>query len=103
MILSYFSLIAAILCTAVGQFFYKKFSLTKNRKYYLLTMTLFLLTPVFSFIALQNIPIDIVYIFTSLTILIVLILSGLFLKEKIMPRVYIGVFFILIGVIIYGI
>ena len=102
MILSYFALFIAVFCTALGQFFYKKFSLTRNKKYYLLTIILFLLTPCFSFIALQNISIDIVYIFTALTIFIVIFLSRFFLKEKISTRIYIGIFFILIGVIIYG-
>jgi len=103
MILSYFSLFLAVLCTAFGQFFYKKFALTKDRKYYIFTIILFLLIPIFSFLSLQNISIDIVYIFTALTIFIVMVLSRIFLDERINITTYIGVALILIGVIIYAI
>lgn len=103
MIFSYFCLIAAILSTAFGQFFYKNYVITKVKWYFMATIILFLITPIFSFFALQNISIDVVYIFTALTIFIVMILSRIFLKERIKQNTYIGVFFILVGVIIYAI
>ncbi len=103
MILNYLFLILAIFCTAVGQFFYKKYSLTNKYYFLVLTIVLFVMTPVFSFLALKKIAIDIVYMFTSLTILIVLGLSIIFLKEKIELKTYIGILFIIVGVIVYGI
>lgn len=103
MIFSYLSLGVAILSTALGQFFYKKFSLRKKYKYYIIAIVLFLLAPIFSFIALQNISIDIVYMFTSLTILLVLLFSRFFLKEDIDLKTYYGILSIIIGVIAYGI
>ena len=102
MILSYFSLFLAILATAFGQFFYKKFALTKNRKYYFITISLFVFVPFLNFIALKNIAIDIVYIFTSLTIFLVLLFSKLFLHEQILLQTYKGVSIIILGVIIYA-
>lgn len=103
MILSYFSLFSAVLATAFGQFFYKKYALTSHKAFYYATILLFLLTPIASFLALQNIPVDVVYIFTSLTIFIVLLLSKYFLAENIPFRTYTGVTLIVIGVIVYGI
>ena len=103
MTFSYFFLISAILSTAFGKFFYKKYSVTGIKKYYVFTILLFLSTPVFSFFALQQISIDIVYVFTALTIFVVMLLSKIFLKEDIEQNTYKGVFFILLGVIIYAI
>ncbi len=102
MINPYLFLLFAILLTALGQFCYKKFSLTQNRLYFYLTILLFVATPVFSFLALKGISVDVVYMFTSLTILIVLILSKTLLNEEITFRAYIGVLFITLGIIFYG-
>ena len=103
MILNYLFLILAIVSTASGQFFYKKYSLTNKYYFLILTLGLFVITPVFSFFALKKIEIDIVYMFTSLTILIVLGLSIVFLKEKIELKTHIGILLIIVGVIVYGI
>jgi multidrug transporter EmrE-like cation transporter len=102
MILSYVSLFLAVLCTAFGQFFYKKFSLTKDKKYYIFTIALFVLVPLFNFIALKHISLDIVYIFTSMTILLVVLLSKYFLNEYIKQRSYNGIILIIIGVMVYA-
>ena len=102
MVFSYLCLFAAIISTALGQFFYKKYALTSERQYYLLTVCLFLITPVCSFFALKTIPIDIVYISTSLTIAFVVVLSRVFLNERINKRRYIGVGLILLGVLFYA-
>ena len=102
MSLNYIFLTFAIFTTAFGQFFYKKYSLSHNYKYFYLTIILFIVTPIFSYMALKKLPIDIVYMFTSLTILLVLLLSKIFLNEKIAPKTYIGVVFIILGVILYG-
>jgi len=103
MSLNYIFLTFAIFTTALGQFFYKKYSLSHSYKFFYLTIILFIVTPVFSYMALKKIPIDIVYMFTSLTILIVLFLSKIFLNEKIASKTYVGVIFIILGVILYGI
>jgi len=99
---SYFYLFLAISFTTLGQLSYKVFSLTSIRKYYYLSIVLFLLTPIASFMALRNLAIDIVYVSTALTIFAVTVLSRFLLKEKIQGRNYVGVFLILLGVILYG-
>jgi multidrug transporter EmrE-like cation transporter len=102
MIFSYVCLASAILSTAFGQVFYKKYISTKVRMYYIVTIILFIITPIFSFFALKSISIDVVYVFTSLTIFIVMVLSKFFLREQIEINTYIGVFIILVGVIVYA-
>jgi len=102
MIISYLGLTCAILSTAFGQFLYKKFINTALKKFYFGSILLLLLAPIFSFFALKNIPIDIVYIFTALTVLIVMILSKVFLNEKNSFSTYLGVLLILIGVVLYA-
>lgn len=103
MAISYFSLFAAIFSTALGQFFYKKYALSSKRQYFILTILLFLITPVCSFFALKNIPIDIVYVSTSLTIFIVVIFSRVFLNERIDKQRYLGIGLILLGVVLYAV
>ncbi len=102
MFLSYFCLFVAVTSTALGQFFYKKYMISLNKQYYLLAIFLFLITPLCSFIALKNIAIDMVYISTSLTILFVIVLSRIFLKEQVGKRRYVGIGFILLGVVLYA-
>jgi drug/metabolite transporter (DMT)-like permease len=93
---------AAIISTALGQFFYKKYALTSERQYFILTVFLFLITPVCSFFALKKIPMDIVYVSTSLTIFFVVIFSRVFLNERINKRRYLGIGLILLGVMFYA-
>ena len=102
MMFFYLFLFGAILSTALGQFFYKKYSLTNNIVYLLITIFLFVITPVFSFLALKKIPVDVVYMFTSLTIFLVILFSKVFLNEEINKKTYVGVLLIIIGVLVYG-
>lgn len=100
--MNYIFLISAILTTAIGQFFYKKYAINGNIKFLIITLFLFIITPIFSFLALKKIPIDIVYVSTSLTILVVVALSKFLLNESIEKKTYLGILFIIIGVVIYG-
>ena len=100
--IGFFYLMMAILCTAFGQFYYKLFTSNKKKRFYYLTILMFICTPLFSMLALKYISIDIVYIFTSLTILLVVILSNVYLKEKVYKKEVIGIGFIILGVVIYG-
>lgn len=102
MINNYLYLSGAILSTAFGQFTYKKYAISSNKIYYWQTIVLFLLVPILSFKALQFFTIDVVYMSTSLTILIVLFLSKYFLHETIDQQSYWGIFYIILGVIIYA-
>lgn len=93
---------AAVLTTALGQFFYKKFALNKKKIYLIISVSLFAMVPLFNFIALKEISIDIVYMSTSLTIILVIFLSKVFLNEKVDIKLYSGVLIILLGIIIYN-
>jgi len=94
--------VAAVLTTALGQFFYKKFALNKKKIYLIISVSLFAIVPLFNFIALKEISIDIVYMSTSLTIILVIFLSKVFLNEKVDIKLYSGVLIILLGIIIYN-
>lgn len=99
----YASLLLAIMATAFGQFYYKKYSLSKQISFLVLAIVMFISAPVFSYLALKELSIDTVYMFTSLTILVVIGLSKYYLNEKIDRQKVIGILLILIGIIFYGI
>lgn len=100
---SYIYLAFAISFSALGQFFYKKYYLNARAKIYLLlTIFCLVLTPFFSFQALKGLTIDTVYIATSITILLVIFLSKVFLKEILTRKKIIGIVFIILGVLLYG-
>lgn len=101
MFFNYLFLLGAILSTAFGQVFYKKYTTSRNQIYLITTVSLFVLAPIFSYIALQNISIDVVYVFTALTVFIVMLLSKFFLKEVIKKKTFQGVFLVLLGIVLY--
>lgn len=96
-------LVSAIISTALGQFFYKIFSSTQKISFFYLTVFTFILAPVFNMLALKFYSVDIVYMFTALTILLVVLLSKFFLKEQVARKQVVGVGLIILGVIIYAI
>lgn len=96
-------LLSAILSTALGQFFYKIFALNKKKYFFYLTILMFVLIPFFSMLSLKYYSVDVVYMFTALTILLVVLLSKLFLNEVIRKNQAIGIVFIILGVVLYGI
>jgi multidrug transporter EmrE-like cation transporter len=99
--LSYLYLLLAILSTSFGMVCYKIFFLNRTRMKFILSILLFVAAPVFSYGALKGIDIDVVYVATSLNSLVVLFLSGFFLKEKIHTNQIIGCVLITSGVFIY--
>lgn len=101
--MSWGCLVLAILATAFGQYWYKRYKLSQVKGYFFGAVLLFVMTPVMSYCALKRIPVDTVYMFTALTILVVLLLSRFGLKESISSRKLTGAGMILAGVIIYGI
>jgi len=100
--MSYFFLALAILCTSLGQFFYKLFALNKKKSFLLVTLFLFGGVPVFSYMALKGLGIDIVYLSTTVSIVIILILSKCFLGEKIDRQKIMGSFLIIVGITCYA-
>lgn len=102
MTIQYLYLALAITCTATGQFFYKKHAISPALRYIASAITLFIATPAFSYMALRTLSIDLVYISTSATILMVMLLSRFALKEESLPRHWLGCSLIAIGIIIYA-
>lgn len=103
MIIYFIYLLVAIMCTAFGQFFYKKYSVKRASVDLLLALFLFILAPTFSYFALGRLSIDLVYVSTSITILLVMLLSRFALGEKTLPRHWFGCLFIVLGVIVYAV
>lgn len=97
----YLYLFGAILLTALGQLFYKLYSIKKSLFLMVLTVVFFLTAPVLSYLSLKGLTIDVVYMMTSLTILLVVVFSKVFLSEKIDSRTYLGIILIIIGVVLY--
>ncbi|MFD1316083.1 SMR family transporter [Namhaeicola litoreus] len=101
--MSYLYLALAISFTAFGQFFYKKYTKDHKFSHLVIALLLFLLIPILNFLALRSIKIDIVYMLTSLTILIVVFLSRIFFNENIDRKTLVGISFIILGLICYTI
>ncbi|MBL4280043.1 EamA family transporter [Vibrio fluvialis] len=99
--MSYVYLLLAIFATSFGMVCYKRYFLDKTRMNFILSVLLFVAAPAFSYGALQEIDVDVVYVATSLNSLVVLFLSGLLLKEKIRRNQIIGCVVITLGVFIY--
>lgn len=100
--MNYVCLIFAVTATAFGQFFFKRFQLSQKRTDLFAALTLFVITPGLSYCALRTIAIDTVYVFTALTILLVMLLSHFYLGESISQRARLGAIFIIAGVVLYG-
>lgn len=102
MIEFYMYLFNALLFTMLGQLFYKYYYKKKNKIFFGLTLISFVLVPFFNYKSLVGLPIDIVYMATALTIVMVMLSSVLLLKESVNKYQLLGCFFILVGIIIYN-
>ncbi len=91
----------AILSTSLGVVTYKLFSRSKKAYIFIVTVTLMLLAPVFSFLALTQLSVDEVYMATSLNSLLVLILSFYILRERVSHRQIKGALLVFLGVCVY--
>ncbi|MBD0400819.1 EamA family transporter [Flammeovirga sp. EKP202] len=92
----------AVLFTSLGQISYKKYANSQKNFYLTLTISLFLIVPIMNFSALKYTSLDIVYMSTSITIVISLILSRFLLKEKATKKQLLSSLLITLGIIIYN-
>ncbi len=92
----------AILFTVLGQFFYKKYFLMKSFIFVIISMFCFVLVPYCSYRALMFLPIDVVYMATSLSIIMIVLLAVIFLKEKLRKEEVYGMISIIIGILLYN-
>ncbi len=101
--LYYIHLTLLILAVALGQVFYKKYYQTKNVLFYFIAIALFIATPYFNYKALKGLSIDIVSIYSALTIIVVYLFSIFLFKEKQDKMSIMGLISIVVGLIIYAI
>lgn len=95
-------LFAALLATAAGQLTYKLYYLRKARWLLAATAGLFLLAPFFSYLAQRELSLDVVYMATALTIVMVMLGSVLWLGEKLQRRHIWGAILIISGILLYN-
>lgn len=92
----------AVLFTALGQLLYK-LSFVHNKRYFLaLAIFAFLFVPLFNYRALMDLTIDTVYLATSAIVVLVLLFSSVFLKERINKQRIVGAIFIILGITLYN-
>lgn len=100
--INYIYLACSVIFTALGQLFYKLFWQDRKIVFLILTIISFVLVPFFNYLALIQIPLDVVYMFMSNNIVLVLLLSVIILGEKMYYKQYIGAGIIILGIVIYN-
>jgi multidrug transporter EmrE-like cation transporter len=95
-------LFAALLATAAGQLTYKLYYQRKAKWLLGATAGLFLLAPFFSYLSQRELSLDVVYMATSLTIVMVMAGSVLWLGETLQRRHLWGAGFIIGGILLYN-
>ena len=92
----------AVLVSSIGQVQYKAYALNGGAFTFSSAIVFFLLAPVFSYMSLKGISVDVVYIATSLNAFIVLILSKYFLSESVRPGQFMACLTVAAGVFVYS-
>lgn len=93
--------IIAVTMTSLGHVLFKSYSNTKRKMLLIMTATVFVLIPVFSFLALQELSIAQVYLCTAAVPVLTTLGAKFILGEHTHKHHYIGLSFITIGTIIY--
>ncbi|TYO99020.1 hypothetical protein EDC39_104144 [Geothermobacter ehrlichii] len=101
MVLYWLSLLAALLGTAFAQFFYKVYFVKREKKYLFLTLLIFVNVPLFSYYALRAIDLNIVYMSTAVTQVIIVLLSKFGLNETIQFQKVCAIGIIILGMAVY--
>lgn len=99
---AYIYISLSVILTAAGQITFKTYSTSNKKALLLLSLVLFLSVPILNFLSLKSLSIDAVYIANSLTILLVVALSKLYLNEPINRKALVGCLAIAAGVILYA-
>jgi drug/metabolite transporter (DMT)-like permease len=90
-----------IILTSAGQLIYKLYFRYGSRHLIILTVLLFIAVPICVYEALHVIPLDEVYMSTSLTIALATLGSLYILGERLVRRQWLGMILVVAGVIIY--
>jgi drug/metabolite transporter (DMT)-like permease len=94
-------LAVAVLVSAAGQVQFKIYALNRSKWAFVSTVILFLLAPIFSYLALKGIGVDAVYMATSLNTFIVLLLSKYLLDERVQRGQLVACLVVVAGVVVY--
>jgi len=96
-------LLSALIAASFGQVFYKLYSNTSKLYYLPLTILCFVSAPLFSYLTMKKLSVDLVYMATSLNSFIILSLSALVLKEHVNKKQIFASLIIFLGVVIYAV
>lgn len=96
------SLAFALLATSVGQMLFRMYYVRTQKIYLAAALGTFLAVPLFSYLALLNLTLAFVYMSTALIHVMVLVLSHLFLKERLTKRQYISMGLIVAGIVTFN-
>jgi multidrug transporter EmrE-like cation transporter len=97
------ALTVSILCTAMGNLFYKYYFKVPRVGFVIAAIFFFVVSPLTTSIALKNLSIDIVYMTASCSIVLVLLGARFVFEERINNTQRIGVVLLLLGVFVYNI
>ena len=100
--LSYLYLVSMLFVTAAGQISYKLYFRRRHLPTLALSVVFFLLAVFFSYLSQRGIPMDTVYMTSSMNIVLVLIGSSLMLGEKLTRSQIFGSGLIILGIILYN-
>lgn len=95
-------LASTVVATAAGQLSYKLYFDRNARRYLAMAIAAFLTVPFLSYGALRDISLDVVYMATSLTIVLVTGCSISILRERMTPFQWTGSGLVVLGVIVYN-
>jgi drug/metabolite transporter (DMT)-like permease len=91
-----------VLGTAFGQLFFRLRYVRARRSYLLLAFACFALAPAFTYLALLNLPLAMVYMSASAANVLVLVLSSKVLRETITPQHKLAAVLILLGIVVFN-
>lgn len=100
--LSHLYLILMVFVTAAGQISYKLYFRRRHFPTLVLAVAFFLLAVFFSYLSQRGLPMDTVYMTSSMNIVMVLLGSSLLLGEKLTKPQIIGSALIISGIILYN-
>lgn len=99
---AYLCLAATVLATAGGQIAYKLYVERRSRLLLGVTIMCFVAVPFLSYGALRGVALDVVYMATSLTVVLVTGFSVALLGERLAPVQWLGSLLVVVGVIVYN-
>jgi len=91
----------AVVLTALGHVLYKRYAITGNKSFLILTAMAFVLIPVASYFALKTLTIAQVYLCAAMVPILTTLGAKFYIKESITKHHLIGLTLITSGTIIY--